>query len=922
MKYSNAFWGVLCTLALLVVLNGCENMELEHEKVSVESVTLNTASLEIEVGQSQTLTATISPSDAANQKVIWSTSNSAVATVSDGVVTGLRSGNATITAKSDDGGKVATCEVIVKPAVSTVGPAVLEMDRITATTASFKGHLNVSENAIPFSSVTLYYSDDETFSIGTAQSVSLTTFDSEQNFSFYLTDLKFDTEYSYSLVVKVKSEETYLDVKKFKTNNVVAEIDTDPSALNSLPVCITGSISGLSVEDRNTISVGIAYSQDKGAAMSGTGSEIAITEITAEGIFSVKLESIVHAGDNYFSFYVQQGDDKVYSDETKISISISYFENRLLRVSDIGYDTYTLEIKVPEEVTASGNHVHFTYMDTFRMCRYCECNISELTADKIADIILKTECNFEYHYENPDVTKEYRKIVVGKDTPWEGYYVTPGESVVAAAVEVTPTGEYIGNVEVINFKTLSPDKLNADIKVEITDVTAIDATITVIPDANVNEYQYLVIDDASYKDYILKYCNASDLQWYLTSLACASWYGQRKESGNSTTNLSDWWELGTPNTKYHILITGKGDEVGTSQCFKHVEFETSSKKRTMAPVIEVTPLPEESTHFSAAFNIKCISYDNPASGPVVSCVSLADYVHNWLYESDYSKVLSDAGTKFTADQLIQINSAQGYTMHIPVIDGMELRFGVKGENDENDSSGAVTVDYATPYYKAEPVTSDYLSTDILVGEWVMTATDIDGKSLETTVDIIRSLNEERDYQSGCPSEFIEQVEVFNQRRLADKNSLLIQGWFLDSKWGKNGPYEYRSPYDLLMAQDYNATTYQQLFFAAGPKIFMEVKPDGKLVVISDAHRYMPVEAWGTWLYLGGVSANRNAVLGNYSAETPSQIEFPVTISDNNETLTIEPADYNGTRYYLNVLRMQGNINADILVNSPIVLKKK
>ena len=236
MKYSNAFWGVLCTLALLVVLNGCENMELEHEKASVESVTLNTASLEIEVGQSQTLTATISPSDAANQKVIWSTSNSAVATVSDGVVTGLRAGNATITAKSDDGGKVATCEVIVMPAVSTVGPAVLEMDRITATTASFKGHLNVSENAIPFSSVTLYYSDNETFSIGTAQSVSLTTFDSEQNFSFYLTDLKFNTEYSYSLVVKVKSEETYLDVKKFKTNNVKVTLTPDEESLSQATV--------------------------------------------------------------------------------------------------------------------------------------------------------------------------------------------------------------------------------------------------------------------------------------------------------------------------------------------------------------------------------------------------------------------------------------------------------------------------------------------------------------------------------------------------------------------------------------------------------------------------------------------------------------------------------------------------------------
>lgn len=900
-------------------------MELEPEKVPVQSVTLNSTSMEIEVGQSQTLTATISPSDAENQKVIWSSSNSSVATVADGVVTGVSVGNATITAKSDDGGKTATCEVIVKAAVATARPATFEMDKITATTASFKGHLNVSESEIPFCSVTLYYSDEEAFSIGTAQNVSLTTFDAEQNFSFSLTDLKFDTEYSYSLMVKVKSEETYLDVKKFKTSNITADIDVEKSNLSSPPVSIVGAISGLSDQDLNSVSVGIAYSHDKGAAMSGAGNEIAITEIASNNGFNVKLGTDVLAGDNYFSFYVQQGDRKVYSDETKICLQISYFENRLLRVSDIGYDTYTLEIKVPEDVLAAGNHVHFLYLDTYSLCLANSggnsFNINELSVERIAEW-LKLDCTSEYHYGNATVTKEYRKLIVGKDTPWEGYYVSPGEPTVVAAVVVTPSGEFVGDVEMINFKTLSPENLNADIKVEISDISAVDANIAIIPDANVKEYQYLVIDDANYKDCILKYCYSSDIQWFLTSRSGGSWWGISKVTDISQFKLSEKIYQCTPNTKYHILITGKGDEVGTSQCFKHIEFETGSKKRTKSPVIEVKAVPEESTHFSAAFNVRCTSYDDPASGPVISCVSSANYVHEWLYENDYSNLLSQAGTKFTADQLAQINSEEGYTMHVPVIDGMELRFGVKGENDENDSSGAIIVDYATPYYKAEPVTSDYLSTDILEGEWIMTATDFDGKTLETTVDIIRSLKEGRDYQSGCPSEFIEQVEEFNQKRLADKNSLLIQGWFLDSKWGEKGPYTHRSPYDLLMANDYNAMTYQQLFFAAGPKIFMEVKPDGKLVIVSDVHRYMPVEAWGAYLYLGGISDDKKTVLGNYSSEAPSTIEFPVTISGNNETLTIEPANYNGTKYYLNLLRMGYDIVADVLVNSSVVLKKK
>ena len=919
MRSSNVVFCTLYILASVLGFAGCENMELNPEKVSVESVTLNSTSMEIEVGQSQTLTATISPSDADNRKVIWSTSNSSVATVADGVVTGVSAGSVTITAKSDDGGKTAICEVTVKAVAATVGPATLEMNRITATTASFDGHLNVSENEIPFSAVTLYYSDEETFSIGTAQSVSLTTFGPDQNFSFYLTDLRFDTEYSYSLVVKVKSEETYLDVKKFRTNVITSEIDEGKSNLSEAPINLTGVITGLSSEDMNSITIGLAYSQDKEAITSGTATEVQITDISASGVFDLVVENTIYRGDNYFSFYIIQRDNKTYFNETIINVPIEYYVNRLIQVSEIGYDSYNLKIIVPEEAISAGNHVHFFYSDLWRVCRSLDCSPNELSPDSVMKL-LKSDCDYEYHYGSDTVTKETKNIVVNNEL-FEGYYVSPGEPVVVGAVEVSSTGEFIGNVEVVKFKMTQPDVLSADIKVEVSDISATDAQITITPKTETEKYYWVMLDDAEYNN-ILKYCNPSDLQWLLTSLSFNGYYGTRIQSGSTSCNLSDWWGPGTPNTKYHILITGKGDEVGTTQCFKHVEFETTSKKRTKAPVIEVAPVPEKSTCFSAAFNVRCTSYDDPSSGPVISCVSLANYVHEWLYQNDYSNLLSQSGTKFTSDQLAQINSEQGYTMHIPVIDGLELRFGVKGENDENDSSGAVTVDYATPYYKAETLTSDFLSTDILEGEWIMTATDFDGKTLETTVDIIRSLKEGRDYQSGCPSEFVEQVDVFNQKRLTDKNSLLIQGWFLDSKWGEKGPYAFRSPYDLLMANDYNAQTYQQLFFAAGPKFFMEVKPGGKLVIVSDAHRYMPVESWGLWLYLGGISDDKMAVFGNYSPATPSAIEFPVKVSEDNKTLTIEPADYGGTTYYLNVMRMGSGSISDAVVNSSIVLKKK
>ena len=97
-------------LSLLAVFSSCREEELP---VAVTSVSLNSTSMELVEGTTQTLVATVSPSNAENQKVIWSSSNSSVASVTDGVVTAVKAGTATITVKTDDGNKSAICEVTV-----------------------------------------------------------------------------------------------------------------------------------------------------------------------------------------------------------------------------------------------------------------------------------------------------------------------------------------------------------------------------------------------------------------------------------------------------------------------------------------------------------------------------------------------------------------------------------------------------------------------------------------------------------------------------------------------------------------------------------------------------------------------------------------------------------------------------------------
>ena len=82
--------------------------------VQVTGVSLDEVAIVLAVGAKDTLKATVRPDDATNKKVLWSSNNTAVATVKeDGEITAVKEGTATITATTEDGGKTATCAVTV-----------------------------------------------------------------------------------------------------------------------------------------------------------------------------------------------------------------------------------------------------------------------------------------------------------------------------------------------------------------------------------------------------------------------------------------------------------------------------------------------------------------------------------------------------------------------------------------------------------------------------------------------------------------------------------------------------------------------------------------------------------------------------------------------------------------------------------------
>ena len=127
-------------VALLCV--ACGGGDDAPTTVPVSGIKLDKSALSLEIGEKATVTATIAPADATNKSITWSTANQTIATVNNGVVTGVATGETTLTAKTNDGGYSVTIPVKVLPnavkvtEIKLVGvPAKTEIGRSTTFSA-------------------------------------------------------------------------------------------------------------------------------------------------------------------------------------------------------------------------------------------------------------------------------------------------------------------------------------------------------------------------------------------------------------------------------------------------------------------------------------------------------------------------------------------------------------------------------------------------------------------------------------------------------------------------------------------------------------------------------------------------------------------------------------------------------------------
>lgn len=528
-------------------------------------------------------------------------------------------------------------------------------------------------------------------------------------------------------------------------------------------------------------------------------------------------------------------------------------------------------------------------------------------------------------------------------------------------------GEWLGAFQKVEFFTRQPELCDATVEVDIPEdeISVTDAMIYFTMSEDAYSYFYMVLDNSTYNQILSSYLKGNEdwFQWFLTSYMCFYEWGVVPETENIAINAArNFIEPLTGGDTYHVLVTVFGDDRGKSQRFIHKTFKAKDKTK-VPPVIEVTAV-DLNDPYNVGFNIKAGADSKGVVQPIMGAYWVCNYAREFelMFNSgyEYSTLLKNLGWTFSAEEIAEINSEEGLTVYFPTLDGEVTRFAAYGCNDEytfnviDDDNTAAWADCKSPMAEtAAPIASPLYEQ--LAGDWTATATlramqkepdgnivtyNVDHKSkitisasapeLPATLDpkVYDLYDEPKEEVDNMFAELGELSEMFTDYRLKGQNRLLCSG-FMDfdpaAADNKVNRLEYRSPYDLFVATDYNSYDIAQLMYDFGPKWYLQVLEDGSVIVPFSTATMPPMHNWpGYSFYVGAVADG----LAFYDA-SEQYPGFPVEISDDLNTITIKPIvieqDYSTLKagnYYMNAIGMaQGSLEVVATVLTDIVLKR-
>ena len=387
------------------------------------------------------------------------------------------------------------------------------------------------------------------------------------------------------------------------------------------------------------------------------------------------------------------------------------------------------------------------------------------------------------------------------------YLVLAGKSA-GMTLEDAVTDE---DVKVLEFTTPKAEICPYEVAVEVSDITSLTAKVTLTPEEGVDRYRAFVMSETDYETFLF------EGEEMVRRAVIGYW-------DDTSTEYKDKAELTLtglmPNTRYYVCMVVFDKDM--RELYIEETFDTAEPSGP-APEIVVDAIEVEEPWNSAALNLKM---QNAVSGVMMLRTKfVVDDVLTAPGNEDITieTVIKNNGDPISKDVLAAAMSEEGCKL---AFDGLSANtdyiFGVMATNSEHVSKYHV-YEFRTG---AEPVVESTLF-EKLMGEYVATITDLDGKEHSFDVTVTDGVNDA------------------TREAYAAENLLVCLGFDACG-------IKYHSPQDLLDKKW--ASTEEEANRNYGPKWFLEIDQDNKITTYKHAISSS---------YFDEVN---NSVLTEYSAE--------------------------------------------------------
>lgn len=687
----------------------------------------------------------------------------------------------------------------------------------------------------------------------------------------------------------------------------------------------------------------------------------------------------------YVAGILDSNTDEYYESVVPVSFTTSDFEDDL-SIYDIDYASFKVHLKVPESLAETGNVIKWGLCDIgtyYYNSGYCDAERLNLS-DVYYHNYITENTTFTFNNDNSIVYDEngnpqvddtgetlvyYDPIVPGGkyvlmlgefaygEHPWGfgmGYYSplcdVDGYYAAQWMGENPQEKDYwTGYYQNVIVSTKAPEPLDATIDIS-TNLCPNGGVISITPDENVEVFCYTVLDEMTYSQVLAMLLDndPDNMQWFLTTYNAMMLIYATSSSEPVDITLEDMFYIDKDMT-YHVFVTAMGNSEGTSQCFKHVEL-TLPDPTMPAPELTVTPISNpsgEESPYEVWFNVKCPTQD--ATSGIYAC----NYKREWesALNSGYTEeTLIERGYELSSAEIGEINSDAGLNISFSSREDSDTYLGVIVYNYEGTASEpAVAMNSTIIEPAADPVSSS-LFTD-LQGDWTATTTIQYKEYDSSTFDYITKTSEisskvtignvgyadplpdevyeyyyantsytTKEQVDAVYGEFKDAVDLFNEKA-KNQNRLICQGLSLEIVTYQNY-LAYASPYDLFISETYNGFDSESPVYDFGPKWYLQIADGDKVSVPFNANLFTPLSSWSSYEY-HLIGASESASLPYVTDGTSVQTGyFPVEVSADKNTITINPLSYNGDTYYMNPGRYYyGSYQLSSRIIAPITLTR-